>query len=174
MIRADFKLIYRLSLLLLTISTGLVYASECDPKDLAKFSLVKDTRWGSAKPLLLEDMVDYAKLHGLNPESLTTIAYHYGQSQRGDVNTIRSVKKYKAELLEEMDRLGEQMENLDYGTVAFDNIAKEMTRVGGRHQLQMEALEMMDWASALKFAPNKTDVIESFAPIERVIIENTD
>ncbi len=161
------RVVLRLCLLFIAFSAKIPLAISDCAEELGDSAQSSGTAWGQGKALQLKDMQEYLKAHNVSPPNLTDVAMHYGRAHRGEVQTIAAVKARLEHLKLEVIRLDKLMDDLEGSDPQFKNLFDEFSQISGDHQLQLEALEMMDWATAWELAYGKKDVIDSFNLDER-------
>lgn len=120
-----------------------------------------ELRWGPGKALRLADMDDYIKTEHVdmrNSQGLTHVAYHYGRSHQNDPATIAATKAYRDELLLKLYNMREnaRREGREQTQAELEAEAPIVAEI----QIQSEALEYMDFESALR--SQKREAINSF------------
>lgn len=131
-------------------------------------------KWGTGKALTFNNMKRYARENGIEPPEITYVARHYGQEHRGEAETISATKKHLASLKQRLVELEEEMEPIAFNDPKYIRLFMELTALTGDHQLQLEALEMMEWESAWKLAYGKKEVIDSYPEETRHPIPSKD
>lgn len=140
-------------------------------KELAAAREETPTPWGAGKPLLFKDMAAYCEINKVSPPVITYAAMHYGKTHRGDKRTIAALKDHLIILKSKLTRLEDQMDPLNFDDPEYQKLFNDLSLVAGEHQLQLEALEMMDWETAWKLAYGKKDVMDSYSPAERYPVQ---
>lgn len=117
--------------------------------------------WGSGKALKLVDVKRYVEIEDVNmlgAAGLTHAARHYGKVHQNDVRTIKATKDYRLLLLNQIKILNERVKS-EGREHTQEELELEASLALDAH-VQMEALEFMDYESAL--SSGKMEAIQSF------------